>query len=370
MKTNAALLWSTPGKWEVTQVDLDEPKHDEVLVRVVAAGLCHSDDHLATGDMPPHRVPTCGGHEGSGVVEAVGSSINDLAVGDHIVFSFVPSCGRCHFCATGRQSLCSAGATLMKGAHLDGTFRMHVDGHDVSQMALLGTFSQFTVVNRRSCVKIPADVPLREACLLGCGVPTGWGSAVLAADVRPGDVTIVMGVGGIGINAVQGAAHAGASRVIAVDPVEFKREMAMSVGATDAFATMDEATELAKELTDWQGAHSAIVAVGLTRAEHVGEAFSAIQKGGTVVVTGISSVTESSPPINLFELSMWQKRIQGVLYGSLSPNTAIPRLVRLYQSGQLKLTELITRTYTLDQINEGYQDMHAGRNIRGVITFD
>jgi S-(hydroxymethyl)glutathione dehydrogenase/alcohol dehydrogenase len=370
MKTNAALLWSSPGKWEITEVELDPPRAGEVLVRTVAAGLCHSDDHVCKGDMPPHRVPMCGGHEGAGVVEALGGGIDDLAIGDHVVYSFVPSCGRCHWCASGRQSLCGAGATTMKGAHLDGTFRMHADGHDVSQMALIGSFAERTVVNRRSCVKIPSDMPLAEASLLSCGVPTGWGSAVVAADVRPGDVTIVMGVGGIGINAVQGAAHAGASRVIAVDPVEFKREMALSLGATDAFATMGEAHELAKELTDWQGAHSAIVAVGLTRADHVAEGFSAIQKGGTLVVTGISSVTESTPPINLFELAMWQKRIQGVIYGSLSPNSAVPHLVRLYQSGQLKLTELITRTYALDQINEGYDDMLAGRNIRGVITFN
>jgi S-(hydroxymethyl)glutathione dehydrogenase/alcohol dehydrogenase len=237
-------------------------------------------------------------------------------------------------------------------------------------MGLVSTFSQYTVANRRSCVKVPVEVPLTEACLLGCGVPTGWGSAVVSAGVRPGDVTIVMGLGGIGMNAVQGAAHAGASRVIAVDPVEFKRELALDLGATDAFASIEDAAALARSLTDWQGADNAIVAVGLTRSEHVGQAFGAISKGGTVAVTGISNVSETGAPVNLFELSMYEKRIQGVLYGSLSPNTAIPLLVRMYQCGRLKLSELITRTYPLDQINEAFADMHAGRNVRGVITFD
>jgi Zn-dependent alcohol dehydrogenase len=188
--------------------------------------------------------------------------------------------------------------------------------------------------------------------------------------VQPGDVTIVMGLGGIGMSAVQGAAHAGAARVIAVDPVEFKRKTALGLGATDVFASIVEATELAKELTEWQGADNAIVAVGLTRSEHVGQAFSAISKGGTVAVTGISSATETGAPVNLFELSMYQKRIQGVIYGGLSPNVAIPRLVRMYRSGHLKLAEMITRTYTLSEINEAYDDMHAGRNIRGVIVYD
>lgn len=369
MRTRAALLWSQPGKWDVTDVDLDPPKADEVLVRMAAAGLCHSDDHVAVGDMPTHRLPLCGGHEGAGVIEEVGPSVRDLAPGDHVVLSFVPSCGTCRYCATGRQNLCNRGARVMQGAHLDGTFRFHKDGEDVAQFALLGTFAEHTVVPAGSCVKIPQEIPLAEACLLSCGVPTGWGSAVEAGGVRPGDITIVMGVGGIGINAVQGAAHAGAARVIAVDPVAFKRDVALRLGATDAFADISEAAEFARSLTDWQGADNAIVAVGLTRAEHVGQAFAAIGKGGTVALTGISSVQETGAPVNLFEFAMYQKRIQGVLYGNHSPNAVVPRLVRLYQQGKLQLSELITRTYSLDEIAQGYEDLHAGANIRGVITF-
>jgi S-(hydroxymethyl)glutathione dehydrogenase/alcohol dehydrogenase len=370
MRTNAAVLWSQPGKWEITEIELDPPKEGEVLVRLVATGLCHSDDHVATGDMPARHLPICGGHEGAGVVEEVGPAVQDLAPGDHVVFSFVSSCGRCRYCASGRQALCNVGPHLSNGAALDGTFRMHANGHDISQFAWLGAFSEYTVLRRDNVVKVAPDLPLREICVLACAVPTGWGSAVESAGVKPGDVTIVMGLGGIGMSAVQGAAHAGAARVIAVDPVEFKREVALTLGATDVFPSIDEAAELAKELTEWQGADNAVVAVGLTRSEHVAQAFSAVGKGGTVAVTGISGVNEPVPPVSIFELSMYQKRIQGVLYGGMSPNVAVPRLIRMYQSGHLKLAEMITRNYALDEINDAYLDMHAGRNVRGVIVYD
>ncbi|HYT40322.1 MAG TPA: NDMA-dependent alcohol dehydrogenase [Acidimicrobiia bacterium] len=370
MKTQAAVLYSQPGKWEVTEVDLDEPKANEVLVKIVAAGLCHSDDHMCTGDMPSMKLPLAGGHEGAGIVEAVGSAVTNVAPGDHIVLSFIPGCGRCRWCASGQQNLCDSGAMLLAGCQLDGTFRMHQNGQDVGQMALISTFSQYTVVPSISCVKIPDDIPFAEACLVGCGVPTGWGSAVNGAGVVPGDVTIVMGVGGVGINSVQGAKHAGASRIIAVDPTPFKRETALQLGATDAVETIGQAAQLAQELTNGQGADNAIITVGVTRGEHIGQAFDAVRKGGTVAVVGIGPVSDMSIPVSPFILTLFQKRLQGVLYGSLSPSKDILRLLSMYQAGQLKLKELVTRTYTLDQINEGYADMHAGRNIRGVITFD
>jgi NDMA-dependent alcohol dehydrogenase len=370
MKTKAAVLFSQPGKWEVTEVDLDEPKANEVLVKIVAAGMCHSDDHLVTGDLPVMKLPICGGHEGAGIVEAVGSGVTNVAPGDHVVLQFIPGCGRCRWCAGGQQNLCDSGAMLLAGCQLDATYRMHKDGTEIGQMAMVSTFSQYTVVPSISCVKIPQDIPLTEACLVGCCVPTGWGSAVYGADIQPGDVTIIMGIGGVGINSVQGAKHAGASRIIAVDPTPFKREMAMQMGATDAVETMQQATQLAQELTNGQGADNAIVTVGVTKGEHIAQAFNAIRKAGTVAVVGLGPVTDMNIPVSPFILAMFQKRIQGVLYGSLAPSKDILRLLNMYQAGQLKLKELVTRTYTLDQINEGYEDMHAGKNIRGVITFD
>lgn len=369
MKTRAALLMQQPGQWEVVGVELDDPRDHEVLVRMVASGLCHSDDHVANADGIIGHFPYCGGHEGAGVVEAVGAGVRGLEPGDHIVTSFIPGCGRCRFCASGMQNLCDTGALLMHGSQLDGTFRMHYEGKDVGQAALIGSFSEYAVIPEWSCIQIPQHVPLLAAALLGCGVPTGWGSAINAAEVQPGQVVIVMGVGGIGINAVQGAAHAGAGRVIAVDPVAFKRETALRLGATDAFSSMEEATDLARSLTNGQGADSAIVTVGVVQGEHIGQAFESIRKAGTVVVTGVAPMALDSIPVSPFMLAMFQKRLQGCLYGMMSPSGDVPRLLAMYEQGQLKLDELVTRTYTLDEVNLGYEDMHAGLTIRGVIEF-
>jgi S-(hydroxymethyl)glutathione dehydrogenase/alcohol dehydrogenase len=299
----------------------------------------------------------------------VGPGVTSVAPGDHVVLQFIPGCGRCRWCASGKQNLCDSGAMILAGCQLDATFRMHKDGEDIGQMAMISTFSQYTVVPSISCVKIPDDIPLTSACLVGCGVPTGVGSAEVGANVRPGDVVIIMGIGGIGINAVQGAKHCGASRIIAVDPIPFKREAALEFGATDAVETIQQAARLAQESTNGQGADSAILTIGVLRGEHIGQAFDTVRKGGTIAVVGIGPVSDQNIPVSPFILAMFQKRIQGVLYGSLSPSKDMLRLLAMYQAGKLKLDELVTRTYSLDQINEGYADMHAGRNIRGVITF-
>ena len=369
METRTALLMQQPGEWEVHTVELDDPKEHEVLVKMVASGLCHSDDHVATGDLMLPVFPMAGGHEGAGIVEKVGPGVRGVQAGDHVVMSFLPGCGRCRWCASGMQNLCDLGAIILGGAQVDGTFRMHLDGKDVGQMCLISTFSEYSVVPDYSVVKVPEDIPLEKACLVGCSVGTGWGSAVNSAEVRPGDTVIVMGVGGIGINAVQGAKHAGASNIIAVDPVAFKREKAQEMGATHAVETIAEAASIAQSLTNGQGADSAIVTVGVTTGQNVADAFSAIRKAGTVVVTGLGQMTEVGIPVSLFELTLFQKRIQGALFGASSPSADILKMLALYQSGHLKLDELVTRTYSLDQINEGYKDMHDGKNIRGVIVF-
>ncbi len=369
IKTKAALLMEQPGTWEVMEVDLEEPRDHEVLVRMVAAGLCHSDDHVAKADGKVGHFPYCGGHEGAGVVEEVGPGVRGLAPGDHVVTSFIPGCGRCRFCGRGMQNLCQTGSMLGKGTQLDGSFRMHFKGMDVARSSGIGAFSEWSVMSEWSCVKVPARIPLASAALVGCGVPTGWGSAVNAAEVAPGDIVIVMGVGGIGINAVQGAAHAGANRVIAVDPVELKREAALRLGATDSLGTMAEAADLARQLTDGQGADSAIVCVGVLSGEHLSEAFDSVRKGGTVVVTAVAPMRLENIPISPFMLAMYQKRLQGCLYGMMSPSADMPRLLTMYEQGKLKLDELVSRTYDLEEINVGYDDLHAGRNIRGLIEF-
>jgi S-(hydroxymethyl)glutathione dehydrogenase/alcohol dehydrogenase len=252
---------------------------------------------------------------------------------------------------------------------MDGTYRMHIGDTNVGQGSLLSAFSRHSVLPEWSCIKIAADIPLLTAALVGCAVPTGWGSAVNAAQVSPGEAVIVMGVGGVGINAVQGAAHAGAAHVIAVDPVALKRDTALKLGATAAFATIAEAREYVSDFTNGQGADATIITIGVVTSAHVGEGFSSIRKGGTVVVTGMGKMNEVGIPVGLFELTMYQKRIQGCLYGMMSPSKDVPRLLSYYKSGHLKLDELVTRTYTLEQINDGYADMHAGEVIRGVIDY-
>lgn len=374
MQTRGAIVRQAPGKYEVVDLEVDDPREGEIQVKLVASGLCHSDDHVATGDIPVGTYPFAGGHEGAGIVTKAGANMKGIKEGDHVVFSFLPACGHCRWCASGMQNLCDLGATLLAGSRwADPTdFRVHLadGGANVGQMCGISTFLETTTVAVDSAVKVPDDIPLDVACLVGCGVGTGWGSAVNAAEVAPGHTVIVMGIGGIGINAVQGAAHAGASNIIAVDPVAFKREKAQELGATHAVDSMEEATELAKQFTNGQGADSAIVTVGVTKGEHVGQAMASIRKAGTVVVTGLGNITEVGVPISLADITLFQKRIQGAMFGMSNPNWDILRQLQLYREGVLKLDELVTKTYALDDIAQGYQDMHDGKNIRGVIKYD
>jgi NDMA-dependent alcohol dehydrogenase len=370
VRTRAAALLEQPGKWQIIDVDIDEPGEHEVLVRFVAAGLCHSDDHATTGDMPVGKLPLIGGHEGAGVVEKVGPAVRSLAVGDHVVAQFVPSCGQCRACVSGGGNLCDLGMYALAGCMPDGTYRAHHDGADVGQMTMVGTFAQHAVVSEHSLTKVPDDIPFHVAALLSCGVPTGWCSAEYGAEVKAGDTVIVMGTGGVGMNAVQAAATRGAAHVIAVDPVPFKREKALEFGATQAFPGIDEAAEFGRSVTNGQGANSAIVTVGVTTGEHVASAVNAIGKFGTVVVTGIGDFKAEGLPINIWMLAMLQKRIQGVIFGMGTPPHEITRLAGMYRAGRLKLDELVTTTYRLDEVNQAYADMHAGRNIRGVVLHE
>ncbi|HEX4830358.1 MAG TPA: NDMA-dependent alcohol dehydrogenase [Trebonia sp.] len=369
MKTRAAVLRDVGQDFEIAELDLDEPKAGEVLVRLEASGLCHSDDHLRTGDIPV-RYPIVGGHEGAGVVERAGPGVERLQPGDHVVGSFLPVCGKCRFCARGQSNLCDLGRLLHANCLPDGTFRLHQGAADFGQMCLLGTFSQYAVFPEGSTVKIDDDIPFDVAALTGCGVPTGFGSAVNAGEVRPGDVTVVYGAGGIGVNAVQGAAHAGARFVVAVDPVELKRETALKLGATHAVATAGEAKDLVAELSLGVGADQSLVCVGVVTEEVVSAAFAIVRKRGIVVLTGLAGPASKTVRVSGFELTLLEKRLQGSLFGSSNPFDDIPRLLGLYRAGRIKLDELITARYTLDQVNQGYADMMAGRNIRGVIIHE
>jgi S-(hydroxymethyl)glutathione dehydrogenase/alcohol dehydrogenase len=369
MKTKAAIVRGTGQPFEIIEMELDEPKAGEVLIRWVAAGLCHSDLHLKSGDLVP-RYPMVGGHEGAGIIEQVGAGVTRLKPGDHVICSFLPVCGHCRWCSTGQSNICDMGATILDGVLPDGTYRFHAGGEDFGGMCMLGTFSERSVISENSAVKVDDDLPLDKVVLIGCGVPTGWGSAVHAAATEAGDTIAIYGIGGIGINSVQGAALAGARNVVAIDPLANKREAAEQLGATHSCETAEEAHELIQQLTRGVGADKAIITVGVVESKVVSDAFNAIRKGGTVVITGLADPTKINIELNSSMLTLFEKTIKGSLFGSGDPFHDIPKMVELYQSGDLKLDEIITATYTLDQVNEGYQDLEDGKNIRGVITFN
>src|SRR6516162_7394460 len=277
MKTKAAVLWGLNEKWQVEDVELDAPKESEVLVKLTASGLCHSDEHLVTGDIPM-PFPVVGGHEGAGIVAGAGAGVTHVAEGDSVVLSFLPSCGRCSYCTRGMQNLCDLGAFLINGPQLDGTYRFHARGQGLGQMCLLGTFSEYTVVPAASVVKVDDGTALDKAALVGCGVATGYGSAVRTAEVKAGETVVVMGIGGVGINAVQGARIAGARNIIAIDPVQFKRDKSREFGATHVAASVEEATPLVTELTRGEMANVCVITTDVGRGSYIAQALSLVGK--------------------------------------------------------------------------------------------
>lgn len=370
METKGALLYEPGSDWKIEPIELGDPVAGEVQLRLAASGLCHSDEHLRTGTGVVGHYPVLGGHEGAGVVTKVGPGVTDVAVGDHAVLGFVPACGKCRPCAQGLQNLCDEGAHLLTGTAIsDNGFRITASGNPVTPMCLLGTFSPYVTVNQASVIKIEKDIPLEVAALVGCGVPTGWGSAASIGGARAGDTVVIVGVGGVGINAVQGAVAAGARFVIGIDPVRFKRDKALEFGATHVFSSMEEAIEPLSELTWGALANTTVLSVGLMRGEYLAPALALTAKGGQVIVTAVADMTQIDAKIGLVELAMLQKRVQGAIFGGVSPRDQIPRLLDEYRAGRLKLAELITRTYRLEDINQGYADMREGRNLRGVIRY-
>jgi NDMA-dependent alcohol dehydrogenase len=369
VKTQAAVLWEYGQDWQIEELDLAEPRAGEVMVRLAASGLCHSDEHVRVGDLPMQALPVIGGHEGAGIVEQVGPNVTTVREGDHVVLSYVPACGRCPSCARGHQNLCDEGAELSVGLQRDGTARHRVRGHDARLMCLLGTFSPYTVCRETSVVKIKNDIPLDKAALVGCGVTTGWGTAVYSAEVSPGDTVVVLGIGGVGANAVQGARIAGATQILAVDPSPFNREQAKRFGASHTFASAAEARAALPDLTRGRMANAALVTVDLATGAILGEAISLVGKLGTVALASLASVTDTQAVVPMFEVTAFQKRIVGSLFGNANPRFDIPRLLDLYRQGDLLLDELVTRVYQLDEVNQGYEDMRAHRNIRGMIRY-
>lgn len=368
MKTRTAVIYKPGEPIVIEEIELDAPKTHEVQVKMVAAGICHSDYHIISGELPGY-LPMALGHEGAGIVEAVGPEVSNVKPGDHVVLTFIPSCGVCYYCTTGHANLCNMGAAILMGPQLDGTFRMHNQkGEDVGQMCVISTFSERSVVPDASVVKVADYYPLDKAVLVGCGVPTGVGAVIHRAKVEPGSTVMVIGCGGIGMNAVQGAAIAGARMIIAVDTVDFKLEQAKNFGATHTINPKNEdVVQKVKELTWGEGVRYAFEAIATPAT--IGQAYACTAKNGTVVVIGLTPATAESIPVPPLDLVLFQKTLMGTLYGDSQPRKDIPQLLAMYHAGKLKLDELITKKYTLDQVNEAYADMLAGKNIRGVIDF-
>jgi NDMA-dependent alcohol dehydrogenase len=367
VRTRAAVLRRPETEYEIVELEVLDPGPGEVLVEMAFAGLCHSDEHLRHSN-PGGRYPIVGGHEGSGVVMAVGPGVRAVAPGDHVVTSFLPACGRCRFCAAGRSSLCDKGATIASGQLPSGTFPFRLDDEPLGGFCMVGAFAQHSLLSEFSCVKIDPWIALDTAALVACSVPTGWGSAVYSGGVRPGDTVVVLGLGGVGINAVQGALHAGAMHVIGVDPVAMKREFAESLGATHTVAGADEATGLARSLSRGTGADVVIVTVGKMSAEAYAGAVSSLGKGGTLVLTALADrPQDGNISVGGQLTTVFEHRIQGSLFGSCNPVKDIPMLLRLHEEGRLELDRLITRRYSLDEVNQGYRDQAAGETIRGLL---
>ena len=369
MNSLSAVFRDVGAPLSVERVRLDPPKDTEVLVRLAAAGLCRTDYHVMRGERRVAMRPMVLGHEGAGVVEEVGAAVSGIARGDHVVLTFIPSCGRCRWCLQGLHHLCVEGPRITQGPQLDGTYRRHDrEGRPVGAFCMIGAFAEYAVVDQASVVVINKDIPLDLAALVACGVPAGVGAARNRARVKPGDSVLVVGCGGDGMNVVQGARLCGATKIIAADITQAKLDWAREFGATHGVLARGEAlTRAVLELTDGVGVDHAFVCID--PPETLVPAFRATTKAGNVVVTALTPDTVTEIKIPPLELFTSQKAIMGAVYGFMSPRRQIPDLLALYRAGDLKLAELITRRYGLDDVNRGYADLDAGKNLRGIIVF-
>ncbi|WP_236793418.1 Zn-dependent alcohol dehydrogenase [Amycolatopsis sp. GM8] len=386
MKTRAAIAYETNQEWsldkqlwKVEELELAPLGPQDVLVRLPATGVCHTDLHIITGELAPTGFPIIGGHEGAGVVEEVGREVTHVEPGDHVILSIVASCGACRFCRRGKATLCVRSIDALSGLHRDGRPRYRTaQGQDVGQWSLLGTFSEYVVASAEAAIKIDPGIPLDNASIVGCAVTTGLGAAIDKAGVRSGDTVAVWGCGGVGLSAVQGALIAGASEVVAIDTNDLKLAKAKELGATLTLNPhrdrtpnpyRDETAEKVMEYTEWVGADSTILTVDYVTPELVGAAFGTIRNGGILVVVGVSHPSHDHVKVSPLELAMSEKGVVGSVYGSGTPTLDLPRNLHFYTRGQLHLDEMITRTYPLEQVNNAFDDLLNGTVVKTLLTF-
>jgi S-(hydroxymethyl)glutathione dehydrogenase / alcohol dehydrogenase len=360
----AALYETGTGKLSIQEIDIADPGPDQVRVRVHHCGLCHSDYTVLDGDLG--MSPAVLGHEAAGVVEAVGSGVTSLAVGDKVVLTPIASCGRCYWCVRGEPGGCVNNADVFSSSFADGTTGLSRDGALVYRGMGVGGFAEHALVKETGAIKVPDDTPLDIACVIGCAVQTGAGAVLNTARVTPGSTVLVLGLGGIGLSVVQGARIAGASQIIVSDPNGARRSVALELGATDAIDPTDtEVPGATRDLTGGIGADYAFEAAGVAALQTV--AIDATRAGGTTVLVGAPSFEHSLTIDNTLFWSMAEKKLMGCFMGSCNSTRDIPRLLALWRSGQLDLERLITSRRPLDEINEGFADLAAGVGIRTVV---
>ncbi len=364
----AAVLNGLNQPLEIVDLDLADPGPGEVKVRMGASGVCHSDLSVQNGTMFS-PIPCVLGHEGAGVIEAVGEGVTRVAPGDHVVVSWVPQCGTCFYCTRGQGYLCeTSGLAMATGALLDGSTRWSRDGAAVHQMAGAGTFAEAAILTEIAVVKIDKDIPLASAALVGCGVLTGAGAALNTAQIKRGDTVAVLGCGGVGLNAIQGAKLAGAERVIAIDMFDAKLELARQFGATDTVKPVDgNAVAQVQELTGGRGADVAFEVIGMPAT--IDQTINMTRRGGQAILVGVPRMDVSISIPAFLGLVYQDKIVHGCWYGSSNVNEDVPRLIGLYADGQLKLDELISRRIDLGEVNDAFDAMGTGEVARSVIEF-
>ena len=366
MKIKAAVLYEPNTPFQTETLDLALPEAGEVLVRIAAAGVCHSDWHLVTGDTQ-HAMPVVPGHEGAGVVEAVGEGVSRIRPGDHVALNWAPNCGDCFYCLRGRPSLCTAFVEpIWAGTMMDGTTRLSKAGRPVYSFSALACFADYTVVPQECCVGLSDDVPFDVAALIGCAVTTGVGAVLNTARVEPGSNVAVFGAGGVGLNVIMGAKLAGAGRIIAVDNNEAKGDLALSFGATDVLINSPDVIGDIRRLTEGRGADTVFEAVGLPAVQEL--CLAAARPAGLVVFVGLSAMGSATNLPGAI-ITRQEKTVTGSYYGTANTARDFPLYADLYMRGKLDLGRLVSKRYTLEQINEAYADMLGGEMARGVIVF-
>jgi len=367
MKTKAAVLETYGTPLVIDELELDGPREKEVLIEYKAAGLCHSDLSILKGILRMPPLPCVAGHEGAGVVKEVGPGVTRVKPDDHVLAMWVPTCGQCYYCLRGQPYLCAEKDKARAGTMLDGTYRLTRGGKNMQMMMGVGTFSQYNVLNELSVTPIDADIPFEVASITGCAVMTGVGAVLKKAKVAPGSSVAVIGIGGIGINVIQGAVLANATKIIAIDLLDNKLEWARQFGATHTInSSKEDPVEKVLALTGGIGADYAFEAIGL--ADTAVTTYKLVRRGGDAVFLGVPGM-EVNVSLPQFQFPLMEKSALGSYYGSGNLRVDLITLLDLFKAGRLKLAELITSRYSLEDINTGFADMEAGKNIRGVIMY-